>query len=115
MGSIQDRKRGSSGRVQRYIVYRELDGRQKWFRTPDGTSLAQARVLLAKAEANVAEGKVGLAPKPKPEELARQRVTLGALCDRYCAEYTNPKVKDIERYRREMRSAFKTHVKPHRI
>ncbi|GAC1341966.1 MAG: hypothetical protein NVSMB23_14180 [Myxococcales bacterium] len=115
MGSIQDRKRGSLGEVQRYIVYRELDGRQKWFRTPDGTSLAQARVLLAKAEANVAEGKVGLAPKPRPEDLARRRITLGSLCDKYCAEYTNPKVKDIDRYRREMRSAFKTHVKPHRI
>ena len=91
MGSIQDRMRGSRGEVQRYLVYRELDGRQKWFRTPDGTSLAQARVLLAKAEANVAEGKVGLAPKPLPEELARRRITLGSLCDQYCAEYRTPR------------------------
>jgi integrase len=115
MGSVQDRRRDGSSKTQRYIVYTELDGRQKWFRTPDGTSLAQARILLAKAEANVAEARFGLAPKPEAEELARRRITLATLCDQFCAEYTNPKVKDIDRYRNSARYAFKKHVKPHRI
>jgi len=49
------------------------------------------------------------------EEVRAKRVTLGALIDRYFAEYTNPKVKDIEGYRYAAGSALGTHVKQHRI
>jgi integrase len=115
MGSIIDRRSKGAREPHWYVVYRELDGKQAWRPTPKGHTKAQARKLLAKAEANVAEGRVGMARQPRPEELERRRVTLGTLCDRFVAEYTNPRIKDLERYRSDVRSAFKTHVKPHRI
>ncbi|MFL5293188.1 MAG: tyrosine-type recombinase/integrase, partial [Myxococcales bacterium] len=115
MGSVVDRRTKGAKLPHWYIVYRELDGRQAWRPAPKGATKAQARALLAKAEANVAECKVGMARQPRPEEVARRRITLGALCDLFVAEYTNPKVKDIARYRSDVASAFKTHVKPHRI
>src|SRR5947207_3846185 len=115
MGSVVDRRTKGAKLPHWYIVYRELDGRQAWRPAPKGATKAQARALLAKAESNVAEGKVGMARRPRPEEIARTRITLGTLCDRFVAEYTNPKVKDIERYRSDVGSAFKTHVKSHRI
>src|SRR5207237_4901534 len=77
--------------------------------------VAQAKVLLATAEANVAKGLVSIAPKATPEEARAQRVTLGDLIDRFCAEYTNPKIRTIERYRADARSSLGTHVKGHRI
>ena len=115
MGSIVDRVRGKGSQARRYIVYRELNGQQKWVPCPRGTSMAHAKVLLATAEANVAKGQVGIAPKATPEEVRARRVTLAELVDRFCAEYTNPKIKSIERYRSDARSSLGTHVKPHRI
>jgi integrase len=114
VGSIVDRKRGGA-HVRRYVVYREQDGRQKWWATPKGTSVAQARLLLAKAEANVAEGRAGFTPKPKPDEVKARRMTLSELVDRFTAEYASARIKDIARYRADARSSLGTHVKLHRI
>jgi hypothetical protein len=115
MGSIIDRVQTKGAKARRYIIFKDLDGRQRWSPTPKGTSMAQAKALLRAAETNVANGKVGIIPAPKPEETQARRVTLGALIDRFCAEYTNPKVKDLERYRADARSSLGTHVKLHRI
>jgi integrase len=114
MGSIVDR-RLRSGKKRRYIVFKDLDGRQTWVTCPDGMTMAKAKAQLAAAETNVANGKVGIAPRPKPEEVRARRITLRELIDRFCAEYTNPKVKDLARYRAEAKSSLGTHVKQHRI
>jgi len=115
MGSIIDRRRSANGKVRRYVVYMELDGRQKWWPTPHGTTRAQARAYLATAESNVASGRVGITPKPKPEEVRARRTTLGEMVDLFCSKYTNPKLKDLERYRAEAKGSLGMHVKKHRI
>src|SRR5438094_4558400 len=91
MGSIVDRKRTEGGKVRRYIVFKDLDGRQKWVACPNGTTMGQAKIQLAAAETNVANGKVGIAAKPTGETIRAKRITLSALIDRFCAEYTNPR------------------------
>jgi hypothetical protein len=40
MGSIVDRKRSKGGKARRYIVFKDLDGRQKWVACPTGTTMA---------------------------------------------------------------------------
>jgi len=84
------------GKARRYIVFKDLDGRQKWVACPNGTTIAQAKMQLAAAETNVANGKVGIAAKPSAETIRAKRITLSSLIDRFCAEYTNPQVKDID-------------------
>jgi len=115
MGSIVGRKRTEGGKVRRYIVFKDLDGRQKWVACPNGTTMGQAKIQLAAAETNVANGKVGIAAKPTGETIRAKRITLSALIDRFCAEYTNPQAKDIDAYRYGARSALTTHVEAHRI
>src|SRR5713101_3564177 len=73
---------------------------------------ALADRYVAAVEARIAAGKVGVPQPPPPEELAKKRITLGALCGRFCDEYTSPRVKDAPKYRRQAKWLLEKHVYP---
>lgn len=82
-----------------YIRYRDVDGRRKQ-RASHQPSKAEARRLLLEVEARVARDRVGI---PEPT----QDITVATLCARFLAEYANPRIKDLERYRRSGHYALK--------
>jgi integrase len=107
-----------NGRVAYYARYLELDGKRT-SRATKARNEDEARKFLYALEARVAAGKVGLA-KPTKEQReaqakARERaaITVRELGEKFCAEYVAPKVKDIEKYRREAKSNLRARVFPY--
>jgi integrase len=58
------------------------------------------------------ERKVGIEEPPTPEVLARGTITVKQLGEKFAAEYTRPKIKDAETYRRRARGFFENHINP---
>lgn len=65
-------------------------------------SYAEAKRMLLEIEARVTRGEAGI-----PEKRAVNRVTVDALIERFCAEYSRPRIKDIDRYRYEAQSVLR--------
>lgn len=79
-----------------YVRYVDADGRRKQ-RASHQPSHALARQYLIEIEARIARGQAGIeepkAPPPKVSELV----------DRFLAEYSRPKIKDLHKYRMSAR------------
>src|SRR5689334_7694518 len=76
-----------------YVRYRDADGKRK-MRASHQPSKDQARRFLLEVEGRIARGIVGI-PEPAPAA-----PTVAELVDRFLAEYSRPKIKDLQRYRR---------------
>lgn len=83
-----------------YVRYRDADGKRKQ-RATHQPSHALARRYLVEVEARIARGLVGI---PEPEPAAP---TVGELCERFLREYSRPRIKDLESYRRLARTALR--------
>ena len=57
-------------------------------------------------EGRIAAGNVGI-PEPTPEDVSRQRLTVRELVDAFLRDYSSPRVKDADRYRRDVRSLLR--------
>lgn len=88
-----------------WFMYRDLDGRRKGAPSHQPTK-ELARRYAQQVEARIAAGNVGI-PEHKPEEVARQRITVRELVTKFLADYSSPRVKDLARYRREVRSILR--------
>jgi integrase len=102
MGDIVKKTKGDKF-LGWYIRYVDLDGRRKQ-RASHQPTKQLARKLLVEIEARIARGQVGLPAlsAEKPREL-----TVAELCERYVTLYSRPRIKDIQVYRVEQRSALK--------
>jgi len=83
-----------------YVRYRDADGRRK-MRATHQPSQALARRYLIEVEARIARGKLGI-PEPTPPA-----PSLAELVERFLVEYQRPRIKDIDSYRRNARSALR--------
>lgn len=83
-----------------YVRYKDVDGRRKQ-RASHQPTRELARRYLVEVEARVARGIIGI-PEPAPPG-----PTLSALVERFLAEYTRPRIKDLERYRMHVRTALR--------
>lgn len=63
-------------------------------------SLTDARKMLLQIEARIARGEAGIAEAPA------EVPTLARLIERFLAEYSRPRIKDVERYRIQARVAL---------
>jgi len=78
-------------------------------------SMAQARDggarLEREAEARADRIRKGL-PEPKPPAPAPVALTVNQVADRFLAEYSRPRIKDLEKYRAFARSKFTHYILP---
>lgn len=102
MGDIVKKMRGSKF-LGWYVRYRDVDGRRKQRASHQPTRVL-ARKLLVEIEARIARGMVGC---PEPEPPPKQEMTVAELCERYVTTYERPRIKNIQLYRTEQRSALK--------
>jgi integrase len=82
-----------------YLRYYEA-GRRRILASKQPT-VAEARRMLLQIEARIARGEAGIPERP------RARLTVSELVERFLAEYTRPRLKDIEEYRAHSRSVLK--------
>jgi integrase len=75
------------------------------------TTKGHARRMLAEVERRIMHGQLGI-PEPTAEELERRSLTVAQLGERFVAGYTNPKVKNIEAYRRSAKSKLSVRINP---
>jgi integrase len=83
-----------------YIRYKDAAG-QRRMRASHQPTRELARRYLLEVEGRVARGVVGI---PAPEPTAP---TVAELCERFLGEYSRPKIKDLEHYRRIARIALR--------
>ena len=83
-----------------YIRYFDMDGK-RCMRASHQPTRELARRYLLEVEGRIARGVVGI---PEPEPAAP---TVAELCERFLAEYSRPKLKDLARYRVLARSALR--------
>ncbi len=76
-----------------YVRYRDADGVRRMRASHQPTRELARRFLLA-IEARIARGQVGI-PEPAPPA-----PTVAELVERFLREYRQPRIKDLERYRR---------------
>jgi integrase len=108
MGSIA--KRGKNY----YLRYVEANGQRVMRKAKGAKNKGEAQELLASAELRVAQGQVGMRV-PTAEEKAQHRITVAALSEKFLSEkhgYNPPRIKDIDNYRRDAKSCFKTRINP---
>jgi integrase len=60
-----------------------------------------ARRYLVEVEARIARGRIGI-PEPAADAL-----TVAALCERFLTQYSRPRIKDLDTYRRNARTALR--------
>src|SRR5882724_7213907 len=106
MGSVINRSRRRDKPCW-YVKFQEY-GLQRMVHSHQPTK-ELARKFLAQIEANIAAGKVGLV-EPTAEDLAKKRITVRELGARFLAEYSSPRIKNIERYRSMVGYVFKKHL-----
>ena len=94
MGDIVKRGNG-------YTLRWREGGRRRVMASHQATH-AEARRMLQAIEGRVARGLAGI---DEPKELL-PNLTVAELCERFLKEYTHPRIKDIERYRRAIRYAL---------
>ena len=75
------------------------------------TTKDHAKKILAAIELRITQGRVGI-EEPTPEETARKSITVRELGARFGAEYSRPKLKDPEKYRRRARGTLEHRVYP---
>ncbi|MBL9005047.1 MAG: tyrosine-type recombinase/integrase [Myxococcales bacterium] len=102
MGDIVKKMQGGKF-IGWYMRYRDVDGRRKQRASHQPTRVL-AKKLLVEIEARIARGLVGC---PEPEPPPQRELTVAELCERYVTEYNRPRIKDIQLYRTEQRSALK--------
>lgn len=83
-----------------YVRYRDTDGRRK-MRASHQPSKELARRYLLEVEGRIARGQVGI---PEPAPVAP---TVAELVERFLAEYSRPRVKDLAEYRQNARCALR--------
>ena len=83
-----------------YVRYRDADGGRK-MRASHQPSKELARRYLLEIEGRVARGILGI-PEPAPPA-----PTLAAVCQRFLTEYTRPKIKELEKYRRNAQTSLR--------
>lgn len=103
--------RGTKEQAQWYCKFRDIDGKWKVKHTHQ-PSKEEARKFLAEIKGRVARGLLGL---PGKEETDRKFFTVLALCERFAAEASSPRIRDIEKYRTRQRCLVKNQVKPFAI
>jgi integrase len=104
-------RRGTKDKPRFYIRYVDSDGKRKQRSARGAKSMSEAREVLAAAELRVTHGKVGI-DKPTAEQLARRSITVRDLGEKFMAEYSNPKVKDMKLYRREAKWKLASRINP---
>jgi integrase len=109
MGSVFNRSKRRD-RPAWTIRYKDVDGRRRWMATHKPTK-AQALRYLDEIEARVADGRIGI-EETSPARVARHRLTLEELGERFIADYSSPRVKNITKYRREAGYLLRRHVFP---
>jgi integrase len=83
-----------------YVRYKDLDGRRKQ-RASHQPTKDLARRFLLEVEGRIARGAIGI-PEPAPPA-----PTIAQLAERFLAEYSRPKIKDLARYRVTARTALR--------
>jgi integrase len=108
MASVYNR--GTKHRPHWWVEYRDLDGRRKAVPSRQPTK-KQARRYAEKVEARIAAGNVGI-PERTPEEASRRRLTVKELADAFLRDYSSPRLKDVDKYRRDVRSILRNLTEP---
>lgn len=101
MGDIVKKLRNGAF-VGWYIRYVDSDGRRRQ-RASHQPTRAEARRYLVEVEARVARGLIGI-PEPQPAPVA---LSVAELVERFLAEGTSPRLKDVQRYRQTARYALR--------
>lgn len=104
-------QRGTKKRPRFYLRYTDPDGTQRTKAAKGATSKVHAQRMLAEIERRIMNGQLGIA-EPTVAERAHRSITIEQLGERFVAEYTNPKVKDIQVYRKSARSKLKVRIYP---
>lgn len=89
-------KRGSGWSIRWY------EGGRRRVMASKQPSYAEAKRMLLEIEARVARGDAGI-----PEKRAFTWITVADLIERFCAQYSRPRIKDIDRYRYEAQSVLR--------
>lgn len=108
MASVYNR--GTKHRPHWWVEYRDIDGRRKAVPSRQPTK-KQARLYAEKVEARIAAGNVGI-PERTPEEASRRRLTVKELADAFLRDYSSPRLKDVDKYRRDVRSILRNLTEP---
>jgi len=108
MGGVINR--GSKQNPLWYIRYVDVDGKRKQRKT-GAPNKALARRILDEVEGRITAGKAGV-PDKTDEERKRQTLTIRELAERFLEEYANPRVKNLEEYRRQASSLLRRHILP---
>ncbi|HNN95404.1 MAG TPA: tyrosine-type recombinase/integrase [Pseudomonadota bacterium] len=98
MGEVLRRTKG--GRFLGFYLRFYESGRRRVLASKQPTH-AEARRMLIEIEARIARGEAGLSPR------RTDWPTVSALVERFTREYQRPRIKDIERYRAERKTALK--------
>ena len=110
IGAIRDLNRGKRHQPHWYVKYRDVDGRWKMVPSRQPTK-KQARRYVEQVEGRIAAGKIGI-PEPTPDEVKRERITVKELADTFLRDYSSPRLKDVEKYRRDVRSILRNLTGP---
>jgi integrase len=102
--------RGKRHQPRWYVKYRDVDGRWKMVPSHQPTK-DQARQYVEQVEGRIAAGKIGI-PEPTPDEVKRERITVQELADTFLRDYSSPRLKDVEKYRRDVRSILRNLTGP---
>lgn len=112
MGAIV--RRGTRHAPRFFAQYRDADGVRRTKLLRGATTVEHARGLLAAIELNVTQGRAGV-EVPTEEQLQRASITVRKLGEKFLDEktgYSNPKVKDMVRYRREAVWKLSSRINP---
>jgi integrase len=104
-------RRGTKAKPRFYLKYRDVDGVDRTKAAKGAYTPKQAELMLAEIERRIMNGKVGII-EPTKEEREKRTITVKELGEKFLAEYSSPKIKDIEQYRKEAKSKLKVRVYP---
>jgi len=90
-------KRVKNGRFLGYYL-RWYEGGKRRVQASKQPTYAEARRMLQAIEGRIARGLAGLA---EPEK--RLELTVEELCRKFLCEFVSPRIKDLDRYRRNAR------------
>lgn len=109
MGDV--RNRGTRERPRWYCRYLDIDGRRKQRATGAPTKAAALRVL-ADIEERVAQGLPGCERSSAAATPTPASITVAELARRFLEGYAPPRIKDLDEYRRQVRSVLERRVLP---
>lgn len=88
-----------------WVGYKE-DGRWRYIKSKQ-LSRAEAKRFVEEIEARIRRGEVGITPSDAPPV-----ITFRQLAEKFYGEYSHPRVKDIESYRRTAKYMLERHIVP---